>query len=753
MRIKFIYVIAILSAFMCLSGCNRDVMPEQGSERTLSVSLLTAPISETSDVSKSVTGTVDEGTSSDYQVADFWLFEYGPDGSLLGTPRYYTGEDYDFSAPVPVSVILPSSPEVSYKVIIVANTHDDSFLSGISYNTLNALKMSVIYVNSSEDLYSGEDLLMNGVVDITSSSSSVDCMMYRNVAKLALNLKNSPSSGIVINSVQLKNVPDRLFVADHFYAQETVFPDASLVDFVQLEKDVLDLQEGSEIQLLYYLPRNMQGMNNSTTEAGKNVNAPANATYVEVLATRKESHAPVRYRFYLGANDINDFNVKSNHLYEFVVDFSKFGDVNDNRVEDMSVVNLEDSNSYMVNPSDGSNIRYVVPIENRINTFWKSESGQLNAEWKDYLIGYGQEWVAEVIWQDVNKQVIKFCNDDGTLTDTYRGLADDRYFTFVTTDAAIGTPCNVVIGVRRASDSWSALTDGYMWSWHLWLTDYDPDEDTGGWQDGIYTYPVSGGSVQRYSSFEDISIYEGMNVFIMDRNFGAKGYTREHGWAKSTGTLYQYGRKDPFPTADRVYDITGAATRTISRMPGIVNLNATVLFPEKFITQEVKDVYDWSSEAKYRPYDWNDLHMAASKGESKSFFDPCPPGWRLPTYLIWSDFGNKNRANASNWFSTDTNDNEYYTADNGSDAGWLFYLDGKTMSGDVTYYPGSGMRNYTTGNYGGGGNGALWSAISSNAAGVYLYYDNSSEKYMLPSQSFFRYMGMPVRCITTRDAE
>ena len=43
--------------------------------------------------------------------------------------------------------------------------------------------------------------------------------------------------------------------------------------------------------------------------------------------------------------------------------------------------------------------------------------------------------------------------------------------------------------------------------------------------------------------------------------------------------------------------------------------------------------------------------------------------------------------------------------------------------------------------------------ISSNAAGVYLSYDNSSEKYMLPSQSFFRYMGMPVRCITTRDAE
>lgn len=740
-----INIIVIVSALMCVAGCARELLLDYRCETVISMNLSPVIVSGTSMDSKAVKDPVDEGVSSDYAVADFWFFEYDASDNLIGTPRYYSTEDFDVLEKIPISVILPSSAGVVYKAIVIANTHNPSFLSSVSYNTLAALKSSAAMVRSSADLCQGNDLLMNGAVDIMASTSSIDCFLFRNVAKLSLTIRNEASSGLVINSVQLKNIPDRLFVADQFYADETVFPDASVVDYVNLEKDILNLQEDSETHLLYYLPRNMQGTNNSTTEAGKNVNAPANATYVEISATRKDSYEPMRYRLYPGANDINDFNIKSNHLYELVVDFNKSGDVNDNRVEDMSFVKLEDSNSYLVNPSDGSNVRYVVPIENRINTFWKSESGQLNADWKDHLFGNDQEWVAEVIWQDINKQVIKFCNVDASLTDTYRGLADDGYFTFVTTDEAIGAPCNVVIGVRRASASWSPATDGYMWSWHIWITDYDPYEDRSDWNDD-YMYPVANGSVQRYSSFDDIPMYA--NRYIMDRNLGAIGYTREDGYKKSAGMFYQYGRKDPFPTMNEVYVPSGNGFSKVSLViaSGLdADIYMSVCHPLTYFVSNS----NWTRETAYNSYTWNDLKMDVQNGEGKSFFDPCPPGWQLPVYNIWLEFGDVSakEAYAPNW------PNNYSTSGK-DDAGWLFYLAGAAKTGNTTYYPSAGVRDRSTGKYS-TGNGGLWAAsedIGNNA--YYFYYTGSGNNTFKPMQHpNYRAMGLPVRCITSRDAK
>ena len=755
MKIRYIYnVFFVLSVILSLAGCTRDDLQDNSTETIVEMNLLPMQLSTVTLDSKSVGEIIDEGTDADYTVADFWFFEYDAGGNLVGTPRYYETDDYDSIGSLPVSVILPTSSGIIYKAIVVANTHDSLFLSGISYNTLTALKASTAKVRSSADLYQGADLLMNGVAEILSSTTSVDCFLYRNVARISLAIRNEKSSGIIINSVQVMNVPDRLFYVDQFHADATIFPDLSSSKFENLEKDELNLQEGNEVQLLYYLPRNTQGTNNSITEAGKNVNSPACATYIEVLATRTVSpHTPVRYRFYPGANNYNDFNIVPNHTYEITLDFSIFGDANDSRVEDLSSTKLQDSNSYIIHPTEGTGIRYVVPIEKRINTYWNSESGKLNNVWNNYLFGQGQGWVAEVIWQDVNKQVIKFVDENGNTSNTYIGLADDGYFSFVTTDEAKGTTCNVVIGVRRAGDDWDEDTDGYMWSWHLWLTDYDPDEYVGQWVDGEYNYPVTGGSLQRYSSFDDIEGFADGNVYIMDRNFGAKGYKREDGWLAASGNMYQFGRKDPYPTTDDVFDIEGNATRTISRLSGVIPMYETVVAPMSFVIQAEVGTVDWLSEDRYRSYDWNDLLLAASGGNGKSFFDPCPPGWRLPPYQIWSHFGDKNVAHASNWVSTIPEDNPYTTSATKFDVGWLYYLNAKEKSGDVTYYPGSGMRNYSAGSYKGGAQGSLWSSRPSGASGIYLYYDNVHEKYTLPSQPFYRYMGMPVRCITSRDAE
>ena len=726
-----------LALMALFNGCDGEVPLTDGELSQVHVHLF--PTQMEDGTVKGIEGEIDEGGSVDYSVCDFWLFEYDHNKNILGTPRYYTIDDSVES--VPVSAILPTSETTVYKVVIIANTHNPSLLSDISYNTLDALKSSHKAIRSCNDLHQGDDLIMNAVADIRSTTSDIQCYLYRNVAKLSLTIDNASGSGVTLSSIQVKSVPDRLFFADRLYENEDLSPSVSSVVFQNFTKDDLNLEPAQSKTVIYYLPRNMRGVNMSTTESGKNLNAPEGATYVEISATVNATGKSMVYRFYPGANSVNDFNIHPNHLYEMNVAISSSGDKNDNRVEDASLVRLEESNSYIINPSKGTDVEYLVPIENRINTFWESEVGRQNPAWESYLIDQGLEWVAEVIWQDAaGKQVVDFAG-----AASYVGAPDERFFPFSLTENAKDTPCNVLIGVRSAKDDWSAETDGYMWSWHLWITDYDPDVDKMPWTEGKYLYEVPNGSVHKYSSFERIPIYK--NSYIMDRNLGAKGYTREDGWALCAGMLYQFGRKDPFPPSDIIYSINGAQRSNVSKSSGPRPMYESVAYPVNFVTNRG----DWTSNVEYRSSNWNDLLRAAVKGEGKSFFDPCPPGWKLPVNSIWTEFGNKaaNVVYASNWAGADPDQNTYAT--NAANAGWMIYLDGESASEETIYFPGSGMRNYSDAIYSGGGMGAMWAANqgdSDNSTGVYLYYENRSGFFWLPAQSFYRSMGLSVRCIT-----
>lgn len=733
-RVNLHTVILLFIASILFQGCLNGLGLQAGSQEELTLKLCPTELSEMNPAVRSVTEDVIEGDEADYKVSDFWVFEYDEAGNILGAPRYYLSKDYADAQSVPVSVIVPNKGGVIYKLVIIANTHNQDLLSSISYNSIQALKSSSLPVNSSEDLYqrAGEshDLLMNGVVDLMSGTTgAITCPLYRNVAKLVLRLTNGPSTGITLNSVQLKSVPDRMFYADRLYAAETKSPDPSKVQFISLERDEINIaQGGAPAELTYYLPRNMRGTNLSTTEAGKNVNAPENASYLEIRGVR-DSGMPIIYKFYLGANNINDFNIEPNHIYKLNLDFHQLGDPNDNRIEDMSVVLFEDSNSYMVDLYAGP-VKYMVPIENRINTYWTSESGKKNPDWEDYLVSGSQEWVAEVIWQDLEGVELKFANEDGSYTDTYRGLLDDRYFSFVLTDVdhdALGG--NVVIGVRSGDSEWNKAKDGYMWSWHIWVTDYNPYEYVGVWQEGKYEYEVPGGSLHRYSSMDAIPMYK--NKYMMDRNFGAKGHRYEDGYTKCAGVFYQYGRKDPFPVSG-----TAALLRTNQSGEGVM-IYQSVNSPLTYY----KGVggYVWNEERTYDAYSWSDLNKMVKDGVGKSFFDPCPPGWRLPTNKVWSHFGTSTEAYASNWPSPSWSGN--------ISAGWLLYLTGSQKTGPTSYFPASGMIGRDTGNYTSyGSSGSMWQAEVS-----YFYYSNTANLMIDPDRgptANYRAMGLPVRCIS-----
>ncbi|MDR2129835.1 MAG: hypothetical protein LBP56_01475, partial [Odoribacteraceae bacterium] len=232
--------------------------------------------------------------------------------------------------------------------------------------------------------------------------------------------------------------------------------------------------------------------------------------------------------------------------------------------------------------------------------------------------------------------------------------------------------------------------------------------------------------------------------FIMDRNFGAASATRADGLAKTRGLYYQFGRKDPFPAASvQLYNVSGATVTAftatpsdcIVRVEGRTAIKVAVQYPYNFYAPG-SDGGDWVSDNPYGDL-WN--NPAWHSSTTKSFFDPCPPGWRLPVNGAWDTFAlpGTNTSNAANYPSD-------YRLGN-VQAGWEFYMSG--FSGETAFYPAPGIRNSTTGamsnersvDY-------TWAAtLNSNAKQgrtLHFYADG-----VYPQYAIHRGSGCPVRCI------
>lgn len=164
------------------------------------------------------------------------------------------------------------------------------------------------------------------------------------------------------------------------------------------------------------------------------------------------------------------------------------------------------------------------------------------------------------------------------------------------------------------------LDDVIVWSWHVWVTDYDPMSDPFVWTDKS----------------------TGTSYTFMDRNLGAKNAKKYD--AGSLGLLYQWGRKDPFVGADGTessvyvlkYDIDGNRVREVSEerptYPSSdyesTNLLLSIQNPNTFYSapSSAWPVVDWLTDDAQRQN--HDLWGGVSGYKTK--YDPCPEGWKVP---------------------------------------------------------------------------------------------------------------------------
>lgn len=283
------------------------------------------------------------------------------------------------------------------------------------------------------------------------------------------------------------------------------------------------------------------------------------------------------------------------------------------------------SNSYVADP--GSTI--YIPVS-KVYAMWEKEE-LLDAS---QLAG---EQETEVSWTD-ERYILN--NDQLTLL----GNGKDAVIQVRTTPGVEG---NALVSLKVGGK--------IRWSWHLWITFYDPESPDGQVSSGDYIF--------------------------MDRNLGA--FSDEPGNPAAMGLQYQWGRNVPFPCPEdfestvsrevwngfgqKVSFLQAAAGNDESENIGLAVSEPTVVI---FGPQEP---HDWmSKQENFRPYRW------ISENGEKSGWDPCPEGWQVPPAIL--PFENLSAGSAGWNFGLYWSDAGYWPA-----AG-LNEGSGQTWNGQAGYY-------------------------------------------------------------------
>lgn len=270
---------------------------------------------------------------------------------------------------------------------------------------------------------------------------------------------------------------------------------------------------------------------------------------------------------------------------------------------------------------DGGNI-YQVPLE----PAYKDGDGYIALGNSDVnSIGKSEEWYAQVIWsdiQDINSKIVI------TQTSANKGIGLE--YLEITFKPGLYSG-NIIIGVTQG-ELYSNMMAGippslqnrlkYLWFWHLWVTNYDPDS--------------------QYIMMNVAAKNPSVPYPVMDRNLGAKD---EFG----DGLYYQWGRKDPFYLAESVfpnsYSGDGATgidyiTTTSSALSTLLDC---VYRPNLFFKGTVGVITDpiqsgsLSGTTGYNRWGGNESRNSTNITKNpKTIYDPCPPGWRMPWGANWS---------------------------------------------------------------------------------------------------------------------
>ena len=202
------------------------------------------------------------------------------------------------------------------------------------------------------------------------------------------------------------------------------------------------------------------------------------------------------------------------------------------------------------------------------------------------------------------------------------------------------------------------------------------------------------------------------------------------------GKLYQWGRKYGQGYDGELYDVdfNYLGKCSDSEVPSILSGSVSVSVGEslsnsgKFYRGSSSSDWDWCSPQNAEL--WN---SGSESKPVKTDYDPCPDGWRVPTYAELDELNN----NSSSWT----------TNANGQPGYWFSGPNSYTASVPQVFFPAAGCRYAGSGSADHRGrHGYYWSSRPYDTDAYYLYFSFGVRMYYN-----HRAAGCSVRCVQATD--
>ncbi len=606
MRLSRLYkpipsILVALWCAVCIS-CADDPIVVQGNKITSKFTIVGDPVQASLRIA--VSGlTVDvatraeeptenydgEDTEEERHVDDLWIFEYDQSsGDLIYYPQYATITNQSELADVQVTLSNNYGKQVV--IYVVANSgsgvENDSkewvsqsngsypgfmTLSDLQKNTIPTPHPQRMTWNETEGKYvldtqdaNNVSIPMGGSVEATVREGAdilvpVERMFAKLLVKVDLSEFNTDDyTSAWLSTVTVGSIPEYCTVATLWdgekgnSAKPANYKDCerwirrSFNSIGETNKSTgLGNNDKSLYPYIIYIPENIQGENQEDGSTDKADNVPTSyalsvtaGIYVETIGGSTQGEYNT-YTAYPGGNSTTNFNVRRNCVYRVT----------------LKVVDLLDE----MLPSANC----IVCFSGVTTAFWpycRTEEGG-GYDFKDYLdaddpTGEKKISYVKIIWQSKDGgNTVNYSSSSNSkgyigdnsnnqyvwIDDVEKGEAIDEYHRRIHVSIPEGKTGNALIGAYNSNDE-------IIWSWHIWSRARANDPTTVNIK-LYYTYDWDSNGI--YANSPRVAGYTIMNCNLGamqdEPNYPTNANLSFANALPTFGTLYQWGRKDPFP--------------------------------------------------------------------------------------------------------------------------------------------------------------------------------------------------------------
>ena len=531
-------------------------------------------------------------TVDDQQITDMWVLQFDNSGTFLR-------KSYSHN-------INPAAFEVSLVPNVTGATSNIYFIAN-SGSQIATPANEAAFKTQVKAIASETDLMINGSVGKKSIPmfgqlltqtvpangyiTTMNVTMTRMLAQVdfTYTVDASITSSFTLEQARMCNVPTSM----QYYTPGTgnfpATPSSTTVINLPLETATAP----GPTTVTFYLPDNRRGVGTNTAGTNERLKSGVDyATYIELIG-HTTTGAPdvdeVRYRIYPGVDNYNDYNIVRNTRYSLSTT--------------LKGILSSDSRVYVVGKA---NCCMLKPGGYAYLSVKRANESALGTQIADVSTG----WKAAINWQTA-AELVKL---------DYSTYLSSGFFKVTAPSTTAKGNAEVVVT--------DAAGTNVLWSWHIWVTDYDP---------AISNDVLNGNTWMQY-------------------NLGATAPANgSNSFATSGGLMYQWGRKDPFPNSNTVGDNGAPIALSGFTMPAYSELATTAVTNDTYVkyADVSQTAIGYASQlacsVKYPMLflaNWAGSTATATAysnvagglnawggeyGDQKSVYDPCSKGWRVPS--------------------------------------------------------------------------------------------------------------------------